>query len=96
MIEICLNQIFCTSFSIKRKQEDCWKTQEKASKLYVKKQVKDGIVENSHKLITNFCRYEFSSNEIQILKLGLRHGVVTRPVELEIGRHMRSDQISKS
>ena len=96
MIKIYLNQIFCTSFGIKRKQEDCWKTQEKATKLYVKKQVRDGIVENSPKLITNFCGYDFSSKEIEILKLRLQHGVVTRPVEPEIERHLRSNQISKS
>ena len=29
-------------------------------------------------------RLELSSKEIEILKLGLRHGVTTRPVELEM------------
>ena len=42
----------------------------KLTKLYVEKQIKDGIVENPHKLITNLSGYELSSKEIKILKLG--------------------------
>ena len=56
----------------------------KLTKLYVEKQIKDGIAEKPHKLITNLSRYELSSKEIEILKLGLRHGVATRPVESEM------------
>ena len=37
-----------------------------------------------YKLITNLSGYEFSSKEIEILKLGLRHGVATRLIELEM------------
>ena len=37
-----------------------------------------------HKLVTNLSRYKLSSKEIEILKLGLRHGVATRPVESEM------------
>ena len=53
-------------------------------KLYVEKQIKDSIVENPHKLITNLSGYEFSSKEIKILKLGLHHGVAIPPVEPEM------------
>ena len=52
--------------------------------LYVEKQIKDGIVENPHKLITNLSGYEFSSKEIEILKLGLHHGVAIPPVQPEM------------
>ena len=41
-------------------------------------------MENPHKLITNLSGYELSSKEIKILKLGLRHGVATCPVESEM------------
>ena len=54
------------------------------TKLYVEKQIKDGIVENSHKLITNLSGYELSSKEIKILKPGLRYDVATRPVASEM------------
>ena len=37
-----------------------------------------------YKLIANLSGYEFSSKEIKILKLGLRHGVATRLIELEM------------
>ena len=57
--------------------------EKKFTKLYVEKQIKDGIVENSHKLITNLSGYELSSKEIKILKPGLRYDVATRPVVLE-------------
>ena len=43
----------------------------------LKKQIKDGIVENSNKLVTNLSSCELSSKEIKILKLGLRYGVAT-------------------
>ena len=58
--------------------------EKKFTKLYVEKQIKDGIVENSHKLITNLSGYELSSKEIEILKLGLRYDVATRPVASEM------------
>ena len=58
--------------------------EEKFTKLYVEKQIKDGIVENPHKLITNLSGYELSSKEIEILKLGSQHGVASCPVESEM------------
>ena len=58
--------------------------EKKFTKLYVEKQIKDGIVENSHKLITNLSGYELSSKEIEILNLGLRYDVATRPVASEM------------
>ena len=58
--------------------------EKKFTKLYVEKQIKDGIVENSHKLITNLSGYELTSKEIEILKLGLRYDVATRPVASEM------------
>ena len=36
------------------------------------------------KHIANLSGYEFSSKEIKILKLGLRHDVATHPVESEM------------
>ena len=53
----------------------------KFTKLCVEKQIQDGIVENPDKLITNLSTYELSSNELEIVKLGLRYDVVTPPVE---------------
>ena len=61
-------------------------------------------MENPQKLITNFSGYEFSSKEIEILKLGLQHhlGVATHPVESEMiqdcnfGRHLGSNKKCES
>ena len=58
--------------------------EKKFTKLYVEKQIKDGIVENSHKLITNLSGSELSSKEIKILQPGLRYDVATRPVASEM------------
>ena len=44
----------------------------KFTKLCVEKQIQDGIVENPDKLITNLSAYELSSNELEIVRLGLR------------------------
>ena len=54
------------------------------TKLYVEKQIKDGIVENPPQTITDLSGYELSSKEIEILKLGLEHGGAARPVEFEM------------
>ena len=50
----------------------------------MEKQIKDDIVENTHKLITKPSGYELSSKEMKILKLVLRYSVATRPVESEM------------
>ena len=50
----------------------------------MEKQIKDDIVENTHKLITNPSGYELSSKEMKILKLVIRYSVATRPVESEM------------
>ena len=54
-------------------------------------------MENPDKLITNLSAYELSSNELEIVKLGLRYDVVTPPVESVIfGRHLGSNQKCES
>ena len=96
MDEIYFNQIFCASFGIKGKQKTCWKTREKVDQvIYWKKGV---IAENPHKSYYKSFRLELSSKEIEILKLGLRHGVTTRPVELEMIAILEdiSDQIKNA
>ena len=67
-----------------KKTKNVERHKKKFTKLYVEKQIKYGIVETPHELITNLSGYELSSKEIRILKLGLRHGVAIRPVESEM------------
>ena len=82
MDEIYFSHIFCSSLVIKGKQENCWKTREKVCQAISWKKKK--IVKSLSKHIANLSRYESSSKEIEILKLGLRHDVNTHPVESEM------------
>ena len=75
MDEIYFNQIFCASFITKQRN---------FTKLNVEKKIKDGFVESTEKFIANLPRYELSSKVAEILMLGLRNGVATRPVKSEM------------
>ena len=48
------------------------------------KRTSDGITENPNETIVNLTNYSLSSDELDVLKLGLRYGLATRPNQLEI------------
>ena len=48
------------------------------------RQAIDGLQENPHDVILNLSGQDLSDNQIDVLKLGLRHGFATRPNELEM------------
>ena len=52
--------------------------------LIVEKKIKDGINQNPNKLITNLTRKQLTDEEIEILKVGLKHGIASRPRESEM------------
>lgn len=50
----------------------------------IEKRLQDGIHQNPSKIITNLTNIDLSNNEILVLELGLKHGVLIRPKEPEI------------
>jgi hypothetical protein len=48
------------------------------------KRTSDGITENPNETIVNLTNHSLSSDELDVLKLGLRYGLATRPYQLEI------------
>ena len=42
------------------------------------------IKENQNKIITNLTNIDLSNDEISVLELGLKHGLLTRPKELKM------------
>ena len=48
------------------------------------KQTIDGLQEKPHDVILNLSGQDLSDDQIDVLKLGLRHGFATRPNELEM------------
>ena len=44
----------------------------------------DGITDNPNETIVNLTNHSLSSNELEVLKLGLRYGLATRPNQLDI------------
>ena len=44
----------------------------------------DGITDNPNETIVNLTNHSLSSDELEVLKLGLRYGLATRPNQLEI------------
>ena len=48
------------------------------------KQLKDGIKPNANPLITNLTGLTLTAEETEVLMLGLKHGLATRPKETEI------------
>ena len=48
------------------------------------KQLKDGIKPNPNPLITNLTGLTLTAEKTEVLMLGLKHGLATRPKETEI------------
>ena len=76
-------------FSIKRLQSNrCKKTlarhEKKLEALIINKRVHDGINNNPNSIITNLSNVELHEDEIEILKVGLKHGLLIRPRESEM------------
>ncbi|XP_066913068.1 uncharacterized protein [Clytia hemisphaerica] len=76
-------------FSINRLQDNiCKKTksrhQKKLDALIINKRVLDGIAPNPNSIITNLTDFELTETEIEVLRLGLKHGVLLRPKESEM------------
>ena len=58
--------------------------QKKMDALIVEKKIKDGINQNPNELITNLTGRQLTDEEIEILKVGLKHGTASRPRESEM------------
>ena len=58
--------------------------QKKMDALIVEKKIKDGINQNLNELITNLTGRQLTDEEIEILKVGLKHGIASRPRESEM------------
>ena len=58
--------------------------QKKMDALIVEKKIKDGINQNPNELITNLTGRQLTDEEIEILKVGLKHGIASRPRESEM------------
>ena len=58
--------------------------QKKLDKLLVDKAVREGTTKNPHKLITNLTDITLTNEEVEVLTLGLNHGLALRPREEDI------------
>ena len=56
----------------------------KLDKLLVDKAVREGTTKNPHKLITNLTDITLTNEEVEVLTLGLNHGLALRPREEDI------------
>ena len=52
--------------------------------LIVEKNVQDGLENNPNNLISNLTDKTLSDTETEILKYGFKHGIATRPSEVEM------------
>ena len=52
--------------------------------LIVEKNIQDSLQNNPNNLISNLTGKMLSDTEIEILKYGLKHGIATRPSEVEM------------
>ena len=76
-------------YSIKQQQNKlCEKTKERHQKklddLVINKRINDGIRKNPNQTITDLPNIELNDDEIAVLKLGLKHGLLIRPKENEM------------
>ena len=85
------------------------KSHQKKYDNYLQKWLRDGIQKNPQKIITNLTKINHSNDEISVLELGLKHGVLIHPKEQEmidiidnvwqqIQNHgiLRNDHVSKA
>ena len=76
-------------YSIGRLQSNvCKRTTQRHEKkldaLTVNKHIMDGMKPNPNELVTNLANFELSANELSVLRLGLKHGLLVRPKESEM------------
>ena len=57
---------------------------EKLDTLIVNKCVTEGTQPNPNKIITNLTNCELTENEVEVLRLGLKHGLILQPKETEM------------
>ncbi|MEO0683799.1 MAG: hypothetical protein AAFY76_01795 [Cyanobacteria bacterium J06649_11] len=89
-------------FSINRLQnnisaETSQRHQNKLDTLIVNKHIIDGIKPNPNTLVTNLTDFELTVEELEVLNLGLKHGILLRPQEAEMFSVVEDiyDQISR-
>ena len=58
--------------------------EKKLDKLLIEKALKDGTKKNPNKLITNLTDEVLCKDEIEVLTLGIKHGIALRPREEDI------------
>ena len=58
--------------------------EKKLDKMIVKKAMQDGVHKNPNEVITNLTGEVLSKEEIDVLTLGLKHGIAMRPKEDEM------------
>ena len=76
-------------FSVKRLQSNPCKTvlvrhKKKLNALIINKRIHDGVNNNPNSIITNMLHVELNEDEICVLKVGLKHGLLMRPHESEM------------
>ena len=76
-------------FSVKRLQSNRCKTvlarhEKKLNALIINKPMHDGINNNSNSIIINLSNVKLNEDEICVLKVGLKHGLLIKPRESEM------------
>ena len=83
-MKYCIFQISIRRNTDKMREKVMQRHQKKLDRLLVEKAMKDGTTKNPNKLITNLTDIELTKEEVDILTLGLNHGLALRPREDEI------------
>ena len=76
--------IFKLSINRLMEKEKARVTEKKLDKMIVKKAMRDGVHKNPNEVITNLTGEVLSKEEIDVLTLGLKHGIAMRPKEDEM------------
>ena len=76
-------------FSVKRLQSNRCKTvlarhEKKLNALIINKPIHDAINNNSNSIIINLSNVKLNEDEICVLKVGLKHGLLIKPRESEM------------
>ena len=58
--------------------------EKKLDVLIINKHIMDGIKPNPNKIVTNLANFELSADEVSVLRLDLKHGLLVRPKESEM------------
>ena len=79
IIKYCVSRLLITEESVITNRHN-----NKLDKLIVEKRMKDGISSNPNDVITNLSGKALSGSDVEVLKLGLKHGIALRPREEEM------------